>query len=90
MAQFSYYMFDGAARLVRAEASEHEDILDALARMPVLLDELTAIEMIQLWQDENFIGHIRRSDGRLILNTKSDPVPAHPLLASHPPATKAS
>jgi hypothetical protein len=90
MARFSYYMFDGAARLVRAEAGEHEDILDAFERMRMLLDELTAIEMVQLWQDEDFVGHIKRGDGRLILKTKTDPLPTHPLYAARRPATKAS
>jgi hypothetical protein len=90
MGLFSYYMFDSGARLVRAEAGEHDDILDAFERMRLLLEELTTIEMVQLWQDENFVAHIKRSDGRLILKTKTDPLPAHPLFAQRPPATKAS
>jgi hypothetical protein len=90
MGLFSYYMFDGGARLVRAEAGEHEDILDAFERMRQLLEELSTIEMVQLWQDENFVAHIARSDGRLILKTKTDPLPTHPLIERRSPATKAS
>ena len=90
MAVFSYYMFDSTARLVRAEAAEHADIVDALEPMRALLDELETIEMVQLWRDENFIAHVKRSDGRLILNTKVNPPPAHPLRGQQPPTVKAS
>jgi hypothetical protein len=89
MALFSYYLFDGDARLVDSDAAEHADILDAFERMRAFIDERAAIAMVQLWQDENFVGHVKRSDGRLILKDRADPLPTHPLLAHNPPETKA-
>jgi hypothetical protein len=89
MTFFNYYLFDAGARLVESETAAHDDILDAFERMRALLDERTPIAMVQLWQDENFVGHIKRSDGRLILKNRTDPLPAHPLVAQEPPETKA-
>ncbi len=73
MAQYTYHLFDAEARMVRSEIAAHRDILDALERMRTLLDEHAAIAMVQLWQHENFIGHINRTEGRLILKRQSDP-----------------
>ncbi len=89
MTVFAYYLFDQGANMVTAEAASHDDILDAFERMRALLDEFEMIAMVQLWQDEEFVGHVRRSDGRLILKSTADPVPLHPL-AQDQPDTKAS
>lgn len=89
MTVFTYYLFDQSANMVTAEAATHDDILDAFEQMRGLLDEFDMIAMVQLWQDEDFVGHIKRSDGRLILKSNADPVPLHPL-AQDPPETKAS
>lgn len=90
MTFFNYYLFDAGAQLVENDAAEHGDILDAFERMRGLMDQHAAIEMVQLWQAENFIGHIKRSDGRLILKNQADPLPTHPLFAQDTPETKAS
>lgn len=90
MTFFNYYLFDAGARLVESDSAEHADILDAFERMRDLLDEHGAIEMVQLWQAENFVGHIKRSEGRLVLKNQADPLPTHPLFAQNPPETKAS
>ncbi|HWE72464.1 MAG TPA: hypothetical protein VG328_04835 [Stellaceae bacterium] len=89
MTVFTYYLLDQSANMVTAEAVIHDDILDAFERMRALLDEFEMIAMVQLWEDEEFVGHIKRSDGRLVLKSNSDPIPLHPL-AQNPPATKAS
>jgi hypothetical protein len=89
MTVFTYYLFDQNANMVTAEAANHDDILDAFERMRALLDEFEMIAMVQLWHDEEFVGHVNRSDGRLILKSSADPVPLHPL-AQDPPETKAS
>jgi hypothetical protein len=89
MTVFTYYLFDQGANMVTAEAATHDDILDAFERMRALLDEFEMIAMVQLWQDEEFVGHVKRSDGRLILKSIADPVPLHPLGQDHP-ETKAS
>ena len=89
MTAFTYYLFDANANMVTAEAATHEDILDAFERMRGLLDEFEMIATVQLWRDEEFVGHIRRSDGRLILKNNAEPVPLHPL-AQDPPESKAS
>lgn len=89
MTVFTYYLFDQSANMVTAEAATHADIVDAFERMRTLLHEFEMIGMVQLWQDEDFVGHIKRSDGRLILKTKADPVPLHPL-AQNTPAAEAS
>jgi hypothetical protein len=89
MTVFTYYLFDQGANMVTAEAATHGDILDAFERMRALLDEFEMIATVQLWEDEEFVGHIKRSDGRLILKSNSDPVPLHPL-AQDPPESKAS
>jgi hypothetical protein len=89
MAAFNFYLFEAGTLLGRAEASENSDILDALERMHTLLDEQPRLAMVQLWRHENFIGHIKRSDGRLILKSKTDPLPAHPRFVLDP-ATNAS
>jgi len=86
---FTYYLFDQSANMVTAEAASHDDILDAFERMRGLLDTFEMIAMVQLWRDEEFVGHIKRSDGRLILKSTAEPVPLHPL-AQDPPETKAS
>jgi hypothetical protein len=44
---------------------------------------------VQLWQDEEFVGHIKRSDGRLILKRRAEPQPERPPAQARP-ATKAS
>lgn len=88
MALFSYYLFDSDARLVDSDSAEHTDILDAFERMRMFIDERAAIAMVQLWQDESFVGHIKRSDGRLILKSRAEPLPSHPLFAQNPPASK--
>ncbi len=75
--------------MVTAEAASHDDILDAFERMRALLDEFEMIAMVQLWQDEEFVGHVKRSDGRLILETTADPVPLNPV-AQDTRETKAS
>lgn len=89
MTIFTYYLFDQGANMVTAEAASHDDILDAFERMRALLAEFEMIAMVQLWQDEEFVGHIKRSDGRLILKSNADLLPLHPL-AQDPPETKAS
>lgn len=89
MTIFTYYLFDQSANMVTAEAASHEDILDAFERMRSLLEEFEMIAMVQLWQDEEFVGHIKRSDGRLILKSNAEPLPLHPM-AQDPPETKAS
>jgi hypothetical protein len=89
MTVFTYYLFDQGANMVTAEAATHDDILDAFERMRALLDEFEMIAMVQLWADEEFVGHIKRSDGRLVLKSRADPIPLHPL-AQDPPATRAS
>jgi len=89
MTVFTYYLFDQNANMVTAEAANHDDILDAFERMRALLDEFEMIAMVQLWHDEEFVGHVNRSDGRLILKSSADPVPLHPL-AQDPPEPKAS
>src|SRR6185503_14674468 len=89
MTIFTYYLFDEGANMVTAEAATHDDIVDAFDRMRALLDEFEMIAMVQLWQDEEFVGQIRRGDGRLILKKNSDPAPVHPL-AQPLPKTKAS
>lgn len=88
MALFSYYLFDSDARLVDSDTAAHVDILDAFERMRALIDDRAAIAMVQLWQDENFIGHVKRSDGRLILKSRAEPLPTHPLFAQDRPDTK--
>ena len=90
MTFFNYYLFDADTRLVESQAAEHDDILDAFERMRSVMDEHAAIETVQLWQAENFVGHIKRSDGRLILKNQADPLPSHPLFAQEPRETKAS
>ena len=89
MTIFTYYLFDQSANMVTAEAASHDDILDAFERMRSLLEEFEMIAMVQLWQDEEFVGHIKRSDGRLILKSNAEPLPLHPM-AQDPPETKAS
>ena len=79
MTVFTYYLFDQGANMVTAEAATHDDILDAFERMRGLLDEFEMIAMVQLWEDEEFVGHLKRSDGRLILKSNANPVPLHPL-----------
>lgn len=88
MTLFNYYLFDAGARLVDSETAEHDDILGALERMRTLLEERAPIAMVQLWQAQDFVGHINRHDGRVILRSKADPVPVHPLLAQDRPETK--
>lgn len=90
MSSFNYYLFDTGAQLVRSDSAEHEDILDAFERMRDLLDRHATIEMVQLWQAENFVGHIKRSEGRLVLKSQADPLPTHPLFTQESPETKAS
>jgi hypothetical protein len=87
---FNYYLFDADARLIESDRAEHSDILDAFERMRDLLDRHTTIEMVQLWQAENFVGHIKRSEGRLVLKNQADPLPAHPLFTQDSPEIKAS
>lgn len=89
MASFSYYLFDCDARLVDSETATHTDILDAFERMRALIDERPAIAMVQLWQEENFVGHVKRSDGRLILKSRAEPLPTHPIFSQDSPETKA-
>jgi hypothetical protein len=89
MTVFTYYLFDQGANMVTAEAATHDDILDAFERMRSLLDEFEMIAMVQLWEDEEFVGHVKRSDGRLILKSVADPIPLHPV-AQDTPETKAS
>jgi hypothetical protein len=89
MTVFTYYLFDQSANMITAEAANHEDILDAFERMRHLLDEFEMVATVQLWQDEEFVGHLRRGDGRLILKTNADPLPLRPL-TQDPPETKAS
>jgi len=89
MTAFTYYLFDTNANMVTAEAAAHDDILDAFERMRGLLDDFEMIAMVQLWQDEEFVGHIKRSDGRLVLKSTADPVQLHPL-AQDSRETKAS
>jgi hypothetical protein len=89
MTSFTYYLFDQSANMVTAEVASHDDILDAFERMRALLDEFEMIAMVQLWQDEEFVGHVKRSDGRLILKSTVDPVPVSPR-AQDTPETKAS
>ncbi len=89
MTIFTYYLFDQNANMVTAEAATHDDIVDAFDRMRTLLDEFEMIAMVQLWQDDEFVGQIRRGDGRLILRRNADPEPCHPL-AQNLPRTKAS
>jgi hypothetical protein len=79
MTVFTYYLLDQGANMVTAEAATHDDILDAFERMRSLLDEFEMIASVQLWEDEEFVGHIRRGDGRLVLKRNSDPIPLHPL-----------
>ncbi|HVA14997.1 MAG TPA: hypothetical protein VNF99_17255 [Stellaceae bacterium] len=88
MALYNYFLFDGGARLVKSERAEHGDILDAFEHARAFLDDAASIAMVQLWQHENFIGHINRADGRLILKRQSDSLPAHPVFAQDPPETK--
>jgi hypothetical protein len=89
MTVFTYYLFDEGANMVTVETATHEDIVDAFDRMRTMLDKFEMIAMVQLWHDEEFVGHIRRSDGRLIVTRNADPAPAHPL--SQPlPKSKAS
>jgi hypothetical protein len=90
MAQYDYYLFDAESRMVQSQTAEHRDILDALERMRTLLAEFEAIAMVQLWQQENFIGHITRTEGRLILKRQSDPLPGHPVFNQNSRETKAS
>lgn len=90
MSSFNYYLFDTGARLVQSDSAEHDDILDAFERMRDLLDRHATIEMVQLWQAENFVGHIKRSEGRLVLKSQADPLPTHPLFTRDSPETKAS
>jgi hypothetical protein len=89
MTVFTYYLFDQGANMVTAEAATHDDIVDAFERMRTLLDEFEMIAMVQLWQNEEFVAHVKRSDGRLILKSNADPVPLRPR-AQKPPKTKAS
>jgi hypothetical protein len=89
MTVFTYYLLDQSANMVTAESATHDDILDAFERMRALLDEFEMIASVQLWEDEEFVGHVRRSDGRLILKRNNDPIPLHPL-GQNPPETKAS
>jgi hypothetical protein len=79
MTLFSFYLFDAAGRLITAHASRHDDILDAFERMRVLLAEAQSMAMVQLWQGEEFVAHLKRSDGRLIVHRRSEAPPAHPL-----------
>ncbi len=88
MAFYNYFLFDGGARLVKSKSAEHSDILDAFEQARALLDAAASIAMVQLWQHENFIGHIDRADGRLILKRQADSLPAHPVFAHDPPETK--
>jgi hypothetical protein len=89
MTTFTYYLFDQGANMVTAESATHDDIVDAFDRMRALLDDFEMIAMVQLWRDEEFVGHIKRSDKRLMLARNADLVPLHPL-AQNPPASKAS
>ncbi len=89
MTVFTYYLFDPGANMVTAEAADHEDILDAFDRMRAMLDEFEMIAMVQLWQDEEFIGHIKRDDGRLVLKSQTEP-PAQNPLPQDAPERKAS
>jgi hypothetical protein len=89
MTIFTYYLFDESANMVTAETGTHDDIVDAFEHMRALLNEFEMIAMVQLWRDEEFVGHVKRSNGRLILKSNAEPVPLHPL-AQNPPATKAS
>lgn len=89
MTVFTYYLFDEGANMVTVETASHDDIVDAFDRMRTMLDQFEMIAMVQLWHDEEFVGHIRRSDGRLIVTRNSDRTPVHPL-AQNPPASKAS
>ena len=89
MTVFTYYLFDQGANMVTAEAATHDDILDAFERMRHLLDEFEMIATVQLWENDEFVGHIRRTDGRLILQSNAAQIPLHPL-AQDTPASKAS
>jgi hypothetical protein len=89
MTVFTYYLFDQGANMVTVEAASHDDILDAFERMRNLLDEFEMIATVQLWQDEEFVGHLKRGDGRLILKSNAEPLPLRPQ-AQDPPKTKAS
>ena len=89
MTVFTYYLFDEGANMVTVETASHDDIVDAFDRMRTMLDQFEMIAMVQLWQDEEFVGHIKRSDGRLILKSNADTSPLHPL-AQDSPETKAS
>ena len=86
MTLFSFYLFDANARLVTAHTSRHDDILDAFERMRALLDEAQAMAMVQLWQGEEFVAYLKRSDGRLVMKQQSDVPAAHPLSTPAPPA----
>lgn len=89
MTVFTYYLFDEGANMVTVETATHDDIVEAFDRMRAMLDKFEMIAMVQLWRDEEFVGHIKRSDGRLIVTRHADPVPVRPL--SQPlPKTKAS
>ena len=89
MTSFTYYLFDEGANMVTVETATHDDIVQAFDRMRAMLDRFEMIAMVQLWHDEEFVGHIKRSDGRLILTANPDRAALHPR-AQHPPATKAS
>ena len=89
MTVFTYYLFDQGANMVTAEAASHDDILDAFDHIRALLDQFEMIALVQLWQNEEFVGQIERGDGRLVLKKNTDPVPLRPLAQSRP-KTKAS
>jgi hypothetical protein len=89
MTSFTYYLFDEGANMVTAETATHDDIVEAFDRMRAMLDKFEMIATVQLWRDEEFVGHIKRSDGRLIVTRNADRAPVHPL-AQSPPASKAS
>ena len=89
MTVFTYYLFDEGANMVTAETAAHDDIVEAFDRMRTMLDKFEMIAMVQLWRDEEFVGHIKRSDGRLIVTRNPDRAPVHPL-AQNAPKTKAS
>ncbi|HXR85874.1 MAG TPA: hypothetical protein VN728_02840 [Stellaceae bacterium] len=89
MTSFTYYLFDQGANMITAEAANHEDIVNAFDRMRTLLDKFEMIATVQLWQDEEFVAQIKRSEGRLILKKNGEPAPVHPL-AQPLPKSKAS
>lgn len=78
---YRFYLYDEAARPIGADALDTLDLLDALEHMWMLIKAPQQPYRVELWLGEEFVGHIARNEGRLVLAKRAEPLRSHPAVA---------